>query len=77
MSTLSWVTEDKAKAKDKIQRWRISLEGKQENFIEALRKWHMLAASKVKMSASEKKKKMNRNTYQKVEFDRPGERSPE
>ena len=61
MSTLSWVTEEKAKAKDKIQRWRISLEGKQENFIEALRKWHMLAASKVKMSAKEKK--MNRNTY--------------
>ena len=61
MSTLRWVTEERAKAKDKIQRWRISLEGKQENIIEALKKWHMLAASKVKMSANEKK--MNRNTY--------------
>ena len=38
MSTLRWVTEERAKAKDKIQKCRISLKGKQENFIAAVRK---------------------------------------
>ena len=44
-----------AKAKDKIQRWRISLKGKQENFIASVKKWQMLAAYKVKMSCQYKK----------------------
>ena len=38
------------------QRRRISMEEKHENFIAAVRKWEMLAASKVKLSGSERKK---------------------
>ena len=40
----------------------ISLEDKRENFIAAVRKWEMPAATKVKMSGSENKK-VSRNTY--------------
>ena len=39
------------------------LEEQHENFVAAVRKWEMLAATKVKMSGSEKKKKVNENTY--------------
>ena len=44
-----------ARARDKKQRRQISLEEKHENFIAGVRKWEMLAATKVKMSGSEKK----------------------
>ena len=37
------------------------MEEKHENFIAVVRKWKMLAATKVKMSGSEKK--VDRNTY--------------
>ena len=42
------------------------LEEQHENFVAAVRKWEMIAATKVKMSDSEKKKqnkKVNKNTY--------------
>ena len=42
------------------------LEKQHENFEVAMRKWEMLAATKVKMSGSEKQnkpKKKNKNTY--------------
>ena len=51
---------ERARASDWKQRKWISLEEKHEKFIAAVRKWEMLAASKVKMSGSEKiKAKMN------------------
>ena len=53
---------ERARARDKKQRRPISLEEEHENFIAAVRKWEMLAATQVKMSGSVKKK-MNRNTY--------------
>ena len=56
---------ERARASDLKQRRRISLEEKHENFIVAVRKWEMLAASKVKMSSSEKIK-VNRNTSNKI-----------
>ena len=43
---------ERTRASDWKQRRRISLEEKQENFIEAVGKWEMLAASKVEMSCS-------------------------
>ena len=43
---------ERAKESDQKQRRQISLEEKQKNFIAAVRKWEMLAASKVKMSGS-------------------------
>ena len=52
MFTLTPITEKRARASDWKQRRRISLEEKQENFTEAVGKWEMLAASKVKMSCS-------------------------
>ena len=45
---------EKSRASDKKHRRRISLEEKLEHFIAAVRKWEMLAASKV--SGSEKNK---------------------
>ena len=47
------VNRERAKASDWKQRRRILLEEKHENFIAAVRKWDMLAASKMKMSGSE------------------------
>ena len=46
---------ERARARDKKQRRQISLEEKHENLIAGVRKWEMLAATKVKMSGSEKK----------------------
>ena len=40
------------------------MEEKHENFIAAVRKWEMLAASKVKLSGSEKKKQKHENRKQ-------------
>ena len=54
----------RARARDKKQRRRISLEEQHGNFIPAVRKWEMLVAFKVKMSCSETKK-ANRNTRKK------------
>ena len=56
MSILTWKRE-----KELEQRRPTSFEEKHENFIAAVRKWEMLAATKVKMSGSEKK--VNKNTY--------------
>ena len=53
------------RASDCRQRRRISLQEKNENVIAAVRKWEMLAASKVKMSGSEKIKS-ERNTSNKI-----------
>ena len=54
---------ERAWARDKKQqrRW-ILLEEKHENFIAAVKKWEILAATTVKMSGSEKVK-ANRDTY--------------
>ena len=49
---------ERARARDKKQRRPISLEEKRENFIAVVRKWEMLAATEVKMSGCEKKKKL-------------------
>ena len=46
---------ERARARDKKQRRPISLEEEHENFIAAVRKWEMLAATQVKMSGSVKK----------------------
>ena len=56
---------ERARASDCKQRRRISLQEKHENVIAAVRKWEMLAASKVKMSGSEKIKS-ERNTSNKI-----------
>ena len=45
---------ERVRASDCKQRRRISLQEKHENVIAAVIKWEMLAASKVKMSSSEK-----------------------
>ena len=46
---------ERARASDWKKRRRISLEETHENFIGAVRKLEMLAATKVKMRGSEKK----------------------
>ena len=56
---------ERVRASDCKQRRRISLQEKHENVIAAVRKWEMLAASKVKMSGSEKIKS-ERNTSNKI-----------
>ena len=56
---------ERERASDWKQRRRISWEEKHENFIAAVRKREMLAASKVKMSGSEKIK-ANMNTGNKI-----------
>ena len=56
---------ERARASDWKQRKWISLEEKHEKFIAAVKKWEMLAASKVKMSGSEKIK-ANMNTGNKI-----------
>ena len=53
--------KERARARDEKQRRLISLEEKHETLIAAVRKWEMLAATKVKTSGSEKE--ANRNTY--------------
>ena len=54
-------TTGNKKKKQKKQRILISLEENHQNFIAAVRKREMLAATKVKVGDSEKK--VNRNTY--------------
>ena len=49
--------KERASARDKKQRRRNSLEEQLENSVSVLRKWEMLAASKVKMRGSEEEKK--------------------
>ena len=49
------------RARNKKQRRPISSDEKHENLIAAVRKWEILAATKVKMSCSEIE--VNRNTY--------------
>ena len=56
MSRLTWKRE-----KELEQRRPTSFEEKHENFIAAVRKGEMLAATKVKMSGSQTK--VNRNRY--------------
>ena len=54
----------RARARDKKkQRRHFLLEKQHENFAVTMRKWEMLATTKVKMSACEKKKNNNNNTY--------------
>ena len=55
MSTLTWITEKELEVDIKKLR-PILLEEKQENFIATVRNCEMLAATKVKMSGSERKK---------------------
>ena len=59
MSTLTWITGKELERVIKTRR-RISLEEKHEtfivDFIAAVRKWEMLAASKEKMSSSKTNK---------------------
>ena len=53
----TWIdNRERARAKNWKQRRRISLKETHEDFIAVVRKWEMLAASKVKMSGSEKDK---------------------
>ena len=54
---------ERAKPRDKKQRRLIPKEKTHETFKVVVRKWEMLVATKVKMSGSEKKKELNRNTY--------------
>ena len=58
---MTWITEKELERETKNKQRPISLEEKLENFIAVVRKWKMLAATKVRMSGSEKK--VNRNTY--------------
>ena len=64
MSTLTWITEKELeqviKNKRDEFRWK-----KNENFIAAVSKWETLAASKVKMSGSEKNKSEQEHKQQK------------
>ena len=64
MSTLTWITEKELeqviKNKGDEFRWK-----KNENFIAAVSKWETLAASKVKMSGSEKNKSEQEHKQQK------------
>ena len=64
MCTLTW-NRERVRVSDCKQRRRISLQEKHENVMAAVRKWEMLAASKVKMSGSEKIKR-ERNTSNKI-----------
>ena len=48
-------------ARDKKQRTHFLVEEQHENFVAMVRKWEMLAVTKVKMSSSEKKE--NKNMY--------------
>ena len=61
MSTLKVDNRKRARARDKRQRRRISLEEQHKNFIAAVRRQEMLVTSKMKMSGSEKKN-ANKNT---------------
>ena len=45
---------ERARASDWKQRRKLSLEEKHENFVAEVRKWEMLAASKVKWAAVKK-----------------------
>ena len=62
MGRTAWPTRDHAKQNGigqettQKQLRPISLEEKHENFIPTVRKWEILAATKVKMSGSEKPK---------------------
>ena len=64
MSTLTWITEKELeqviKNKGDEFRWK-----KNENFIAAVSKWETLAASKEKMSGSEKNKSEKEHKQQK------------
>ena len=55
MSTLKVDNRKRARARDKRQRRRISLEEQHKNFIAAVRRQEMLVTRKMKMSGSEKK----------------------
>ena len=46
----------RASTRDKEQRRHFLLEEQRENFVAAVRKWEMLAASEVKISGTDKKK---------------------
>ena len=54
------------KKSDSKQRRRISLEETHGNFIAAVRKWEMLAASKVKITERREKIKANMNSGNKI-----------
>ena len=56
MSTLTWITEKELQQEIKKQLRPILLEEKHENFVAMVRNWEMLAATKVKMSSSERQK---------------------
>ena len=62
MSSLTWITEKELEREKKKQRTPIPLEEKHKNLIAAVRKKGILAAIKVKISASEKNK-VTRKTY--------------
>ena len=56
----------RVRASDSKQRRRISLEETHGNFIAAVRKWEMLAASKVKITERREKIKANMNSGNKI-----------
>ena len=62
MRTPTWITEKELEREIINKGERISLEEKRKNFIAAVSKWGMLAATKVKMSRSEKEKKEGTKT---------------
>ena len=51
-----WKTKKELEREIKKKQRTILLEEKHENFIEVVRKWEMLVATKVKISDSEKQK---------------------
>ena len=53
----------RTRARDKKQRRHFLLEEQHENFVVPVRKWEMLAATKVKISGSEKKWTTTRTTF--------------
>ena len=55
---MTWIKDREKVSEREINKGgRISLKEKHENFIAAVKKWEMLAASKVKMSGIESQKK--------------------
>ena len=65
MFTLTWIIEKELERVTENKGGEISCEEKHENFIAAVRKLEMLAASKVKMSGTEKIK-ASMNTVNKI-----------
>ena len=63
MCSPTWITQKELEREIINKGERISLEEKRKNFIAAVSKWGMLAATKVKMSGGEKEKNQATETH--------------